>query len=411
MASERSDRRHPHLRARVRDHRRFWASPRTAAANSWPRAFPSWMTVPDNQWLAMARRWHLFFAWLFVINGLATWPTRLRAAICARSRADAAGLAHDRPVDRRSPEVQASDRRSGQALQRPAEARLSGRDLRAAAADHPDGPGDVAVARRALAGLGRPVRRATVGADDPFHRRVAAGRVRPDPCLRSDRQRLLEPPALDDHRPLPDRTTEAAHEATLELVAAAVLPGTLRRGRERVLLAGCEKLSQTEWFPKLLGAGEEPQPEQCTASLAAQGDGAGILAPPICRRIFAATARPSRTTRQYMAHGRERLCRLSARRSTGLVEQPADVHARQLRALPSRTQITRHDCVEGWSAIGKWKGVKLSALLDAVQAEARGALRRLPLRRPDGSQTARARTTKASTWMTRITRRRSSPTS
>ncbi|MEP6943294.1 MAG: cytochrome b/b6 domain-containing protein [Betaproteobacteria bacterium] len=34
------------------------------------RAFPWWLTVPDNQWLAMARRWHLFFAWVFVINGL-----------------------------------------------------------------------------------------------------------------------------------------------------------------------------------------------------------------------------------------------------------------------------------------------------------------------------------------------------
>jgi thiosulfate reductase cytochrome b subunit len=35
-----------------------------------PRAFPSWLTIPDNRWLAMARRWHLFFAWVFVINGL-----------------------------------------------------------------------------------------------------------------------------------------------------------------------------------------------------------------------------------------------------------------------------------------------------------------------------------------------------
>ena len=33
-------------------------------------------------------------------------------------------------------------------------------------------------------------------------------------------------------------------------------------------------------------------------------------------------------------------------------------------ALPSRTQITRHDCVEGWSAIGKWTGVPLGLLLD-----------------------------------------------
>jgi thiosulfate reductase cytochrome b subunit len=33
--------------------------------------FPSWATLPGSQWLAMGRRWHLFFAWLFVLNGLA----------------------------------------------------------------------------------------------------------------------------------------------------------------------------------------------------------------------------------------------------------------------------------------------------------------------------------------------------
>jgi thiosulfate reductase cytochrome b subunit len=32
--------------------------------------FPSWMTLPGGHWLAMGRRWHLFFAWIFVINGL-----------------------------------------------------------------------------------------------------------------------------------------------------------------------------------------------------------------------------------------------------------------------------------------------------------------------------------------------------
>lgn len=35
------------------------------------RGFPSWLTIPSGQWLAMARRWHLFFAWLLVVNGLA----------------------------------------------------------------------------------------------------------------------------------------------------------------------------------------------------------------------------------------------------------------------------------------------------------------------------------------------------
>jgi Ni/Fe-hydrogenase b-type cytochrome subunit len=34
------------------------------------RAFPAWATVPSAKWLAMGRQWHLFFAWLFVVNGL-----------------------------------------------------------------------------------------------------------------------------------------------------------------------------------------------------------------------------------------------------------------------------------------------------------------------------------------------------
>ena len=34
------------------------------------RGFPAWMTIPSSQWLSMARHWHLFFAWLFVINGI-----------------------------------------------------------------------------------------------------------------------------------------------------------------------------------------------------------------------------------------------------------------------------------------------------------------------------------------------------
>ena len=35
------------------------------------RAFPSWATIPGPQWLSMGRHWHLFFAWLFVLNGIA----------------------------------------------------------------------------------------------------------------------------------------------------------------------------------------------------------------------------------------------------------------------------------------------------------------------------------------------------
>ena len=48
----------------------------------------------------------------------------------------------------------------------------------------------------------------------------------------------------------------------------------------------------------------------------------------------------------------------------GLVERPMALTLAQLRGLPARTQITRHDCVEGWSAIGKWSGARLGPLLD-----------------------------------------------
>ncbi len=45
----------------------------SADANGRPgaRGFPAWITVPGAQWLSMARRWHFFFAWLLVINGVA----------------------------------------------------------------------------------------------------------------------------------------------------------------------------------------------------------------------------------------------------------------------------------------------------------------------------------------------------
>jgi DMSO/TMAO reductase YedYZ molybdopterin-dependent catalytic subunit len=48
----------------------------------------------------------------------------------------------------------------------------------------------------------------------------------------------------------------------------------------------------------------------------------------------------------------------------GLVEQALSLPLAALQALPQREQITRHDCVEGWSAIGKWQGPQLSRILD-----------------------------------------------
>jgi DMSO/TMAO reductase YedYZ molybdopterin-dependent catalytic subunit len=53
----------------------------------------------------------------------------------------------------------------------------------------------------------------------------------------------------------------------------------------------------------------------------------------------------------------------------GLVEKPLALSRDQLMAMPSRTQITRHDCVEGWSCIAKWTGVPLSLVLDEAKVK------------------------------------------
>jgi len=50
----------------------------------------------------------------------------------------------------------------------------------------------------------------------------------------------------------------------------------------------------------------------------------------------------------------------------GMVAHPLSLSLAEIRRLPARTQITRHDCVEGWSAIGQWTGVPLGLLLRAA---------------------------------------------
>ncbi|MFO1317731.1 MAG: cytochrome b/b6 domain-containing protein [Burkholderiales bacterium] len=61
-----------------------------------PATFPPWMTLPGSQWLAMARAWHFFFAWVFVLNGLAylayAFASRHLARDLAPTRTELAGI-------------------------------------------------------------------------------------------------------------------------------------------------------------------------------------------------------------------------------------------------------------------------------------------------------------------------------
>ena len=136
------------------------------------------------------------------------------------------------------------------------------------------------------------------------------------------------------------------------------------------LLAGCDRLSRTEWFPRVLGVAE-PVNEAIARLVArnglAQEFGEADLSP-----VFRSNGTREPDSDRYRAWAANGFADFELAVG-GMVEVPRAYALADLRALPARTQITRHDCVEGWSAIAKWKGAKLSALLDRVrpQPEAR----------------------------------------
>jgi DMSO/TMAO reductase YedYZ molybdopterin-dependent catalytic subunit len=133
-----------------------------------------------------------------------------------------------------------------------------------------------------------------------------------------------------------------------------------------MVLAGCDKLSQNSTVQKVLSGAEQ-------LNLTGQ-------------RIVLTTSQPlareypaSEISRDFKANGTVQPDSDDYRRMVlteftdwrlkidGLVRKPASWSLDEIRAMPSRTQITRHDCVEGWSAIGQWSGVPLSHLLQQTE--------------------------------------------
>ena len=139
----------------------------------------------------------------------------------------------------------------------------------------------------------------------------------------------------------------------------------LLAGAGLLTLGGCEKLSESKWFPKVLGLGEKAayrvQRLVVPRNAMAQEFSAADLSPQFRSN---GTALPDNPAYMELAENGFTDYRLEI---GGLVEKPLALSLAEIRNFPSRTQITRHDCVEGWSAIGKWKGARLGALLEAVQ--------------------------------------------
>ena len=74
-------------------------------------------------------------------------------------------------------------------------------------------------------------------------------------------------------------------------------------------------------------------------------------------------------TPAYRRHMDERFANWQLR-VDGLVANPLALSMAQLMAMPVRDQITRHDCVEGWSAIGAWRGTPLALILKMARLSA-----------------------------------------
>jgi len=138
-------------------------------------------------------------------------------------------------------------------------------------------------------------------------------------------------------------------------------------GAGTLVLAGCERLSESDWFPKVLSAGE-----RVSAAVQTLVTGRKAMAQEFAEADISpsfrsnGTAMPDSAAYEALAAKGFADYRLEV---GGLAAEPRSFSLAELRALDARTQITRHDCVEGWSAIGKWKGAKLSAVLDAVKAK------------------------------------------
>jgi DMSO/TMAO reductase YedYZ molybdopterin-dependent catalytic subunit len=148
----------------------------------------------------------------------------------------------------------------------------------------------------------------------------------------------------------------------IRLSRRAALLGSLSAGG--LLLAGCDQLSRNAGFQRVLAAAERwnlksqrlilPQAKLAPEFTAAD------LSP-----VFRSNGSIRPETDDYKRHLDTEFADYRLRVG-GLVRHPLSLSLPELKALPARSQITRHDCVEGWSAIGGWTGVQLGLLLKAA---------------------------------------------
>lgn len=139
---------------------------------------------------------------------------------------------------------------------------------------------------------------------------------------------------------------------------------SLLTGGAGLLLAGCDRVVQNPTARRILFAGEDMQ-RGLQRALSDRAAPAPEFRPDQMSPIFRANGTHNPGTPEYAALAQNNFAdwRLAV---GGLVDTPRRFTLAQLRTMPARTQITRHDCVEGWSAIGQWTGPLLGTVLKAA---------------------------------------------
>ena len=142
------------------------------------------------------------------------------------------------------------------------------------------------------------------------------------------------------------------------------LAGGLAAG-STALLGGCDGLSDQPWLKRVLDSAETLTRVTQEALLSPQALAREFSEADISRE-FRANGSTNPDDPAYVAYAKNGFIDWKLMVG-GLVEEPLELSLAELRDMPSRTQITRHDCVEGWSCIGKWKGVRLASLLERAR--------------------------------------------
>lgn len=131
-----------------------------------------------------------------------------------------------------------------------------------------------------------------------------------------------------------------------------------------LMLSSCDRLTQSSSFQRVLGAAQD-WTRLSQRLLLSPGQLAREYKPSDISKVFKPNGTLNPGGPYYSASAADNFADWQLR-IDGMVAHPMSLSLAELKKLPARSQITRHDCVEGWSAIGGWTGVPLGLLLTAA---------------------------------------------